>query len=180
MVLPSHVAGGYVAISVIDSIYPNLGFGSGGLLLAGLVGSVLPDIDFVFFKYVKDHHNSWLHTPIFWIILYVIVFIIGIVVQNNGIIIYNTAFLIGTITHLFLDWFSGRTAGIRISYPFSIKVFSLYPLNPQKGKVLTSLFPTKEHREFFKFYAKNKFLLCFEMSLVMIGFLLFCGKVVLN
>ncbi len=173
MTLPAHISGGYLALNLVNKIAPSLELSSGGLMVAGLVGSVLPDVDFVFFKYVKDHHNSWPHVPLFWIAIYLVVFTLGFILKNQIIKGYSTALMIGVLTHLFLDWFSGRTAGIRIVYPFSEQVFSLYPLNPQKGEVPTSILPNKEYVEFFKFYAQNKFLLFSEIGLTISGLFLF-------
>jgi len=173
MVLPAHIAGGYLALHIVNKINPLLRLTTTGLLIAGLIGSVLPDIDFVFFKYIKDHHNSWPHTPLFWIAIYLIVFSLGFVLKNQIMKDYSTALIIGILSHFFLDWFSGRTAGIRILYPFSQHVFSFCPLNPQQGEVPTSIFPNKAYVGFFKFYAQNKFLLFSEIGLTLSGIFLF-------
>lgn len=174
MTLPAHISGGYLALNLINKINPNLGLSTNGLMIAGLVGSVLPDIDFVFFKYVKDHHNSWPHAPLFWIAIYLLVFALSLILKNQAIKDYSTALIIGILTHLFLDWFNGRTAGIRIFYPLSERVFSLYSLNPEKGKIPTFIFPNKEYGEFFlKFYVQNKFLLFSEIGLTISGIFLF-------
>lgn len=170
MTLPAHLSGGYIAINLVDKINPSLELGSGCLLFAGLIGSVLPDIDFVFFKYMKDHHNSWPHTPLFWIAIYLIFFSIGIFLRNQIIQNYSTALIIGILTHLFLDWFNGRAAGIRIFYPFSEKLYSLFPLSPEKGRIPTFLIPNKEYVEFLKFYVQNKFLLAIEIMIIISGF----------
>lgn len=172
MTIPAHISGGYIALNIINRISPNLELTNNELMIAGLIGSVLPDIDYVFFKYVKDHHNSWTHTPVFWIAIYIIVLILSLVFNEPILRSYSTALIIGIFTHLFLDWYSGRTTGIRILYPYSKKVFSLYQINPNKGKVSTSLKPNQEHIEFFKFYAKNKFLLFSEIGLILAGVLL--------
>lgn len=169
MTLPAHLAAGYLAIKLVDNINPSLGFGANELLLAGVVGSALPDVDFVFFKHIKDHHNSWFHAPSFWMFICLILILISLFLSNQGFRNISIALSIGLFTHLFLDWFAGRTAGIRVFYPISKKMFSLYPLNPQKGKVTTSLIPKKEHWEFFKFYSQNKFLLSVEILLIVLG-----------
>lgn len=172
MMLPAHISGGYLAMNLVNKLNPNLGIGSGGLLIAGMIGAVLPDVDFIFFKYVKDHHYSWPHSPLFWVAIYFVTFSIGVILKNQAVKNYSTALLIGVLTHLFLDWFNGRTGGIRIFYPFSEKVYSLFPLNPQKGEVSPLPFPSKEWIEFFKFYSQNKFLLFSEISLTLSGFIL--------
>lgn len=173
MVLPAHISGGYVVLHIANKINPHLGLSTSGVMIAGLIGSVLPDVDFIFFTYVKDHHNSWPHTPLFWIAIYLMVFASGFIFKNQTIKDYSTAVIIGILSHFFLDWFSGRTAGIRLLYPFSQHVFSLYPIDPQKGEVPTSILPNKEYVEFFKFYAQNKFLLFSEIGLTISGILLF-------
>lgn len=78
MTIPAHLAGGYLAIKLIDKINPNIGLGEGGVLMLGLVGSVLPDIDFFFSKYIRDHHSTIPHTPLFWLAMYSFIYLIGI------------------------------------------------------------------------------------------------------
>ena len=173
MTLPAHISGGYLVIKLVNKINPNLGYDSSGLIIAAVVGAVFPDIDFFFFKYFKDHHNSIPHTPLFWLSAYIIVYLMGFFLKNQFIKSYSTALAIGIFVHLFLDWFNARAAGIRILYPFSEKMFSLFPINPEKGKVPTSLFPfpKKEYIEFYKFYAQNTFLLFTEISITVTGLL---------
>ena len=142
-------------------------------MITGIIGALIPDIDFVFFKNIKDHHNSIPHSPLFWILVSSILYLLAFLTENTLLENYVIAFTIGVLVHLFLDWFSGRTAGIRVFYPFSKKVYSLYPLNPTEGEVSTSLIPNKSHIKFFKFYAENKFLLYVEILIILAGLGLF-------
>lgn len=169
MTLPAHLAAGYLAVKLVNKTSPSLKLNSLGLM-AGIAGAILPDIDFFFFRYIKDHHNSWLHIPLFWLGLYLLIYIITLFKKNVSVKKYTALFLIGIATHLFLDWFSGRTTGIKIFYPFSKTVYSLFPLNPQKGLVSTTIFPTKETIDFFKFYSQNTFLMIMEIAIIGLGF----------
>ncbi len=173
MTLPAHIAGGYLALKIANRIDPNFGFEQNSLMLVGIMGALIPDVDYVFFKNIKDHHNGIPHSPLFWILMSSITCLFAFSTENILLMSYIIAFTIGVLVHLFLDWFSGRTAGIRVFYPFSKKVYSLYPLNPKKGEVSTSLIPNKSHLEFFRFYAQNKFLLSVEILIMLIGFGLF-------
>lgn len=173
MMLPAHLSGGYIAVNLVDKLYPGLGIGSSGLLVTTMIGSVLPDVDFVFSKYIKDHHSTWPHSPLLWIAVYTLVFSIGIIFKNQLVRNYSTALIIGIFIHLFLDWFNARTAGIRIFYPFSERLYSLFPVQPHKGEVPIFPFLSKEYIEFFKFYSQNKFLLFSEIGVTVSGFILF-------
>lgn len=135
MIFPAHLVGGYLAIKIANKINPNLGLLNNGLIITGLVGSVLPDVDLFFFKNLKDHHNSWFHAPLFWVSVYATITIFSLITKNQTIMSYSTALIIGVLVHIFLDWFSARTTGIKFLYPFSEKMFSLYPLSPQKGEI---------------------------------------------
>lgn len=154
MTLPAHVAGGYVALKVTTNIASGLGLAEPEMLLVTILGSILMDVDVFFYKEMKEHHNSLLHTPLFW----VLIFILG-----YGISWFNALF-IGVFSHFFLDWFSARRSGIRIFHPFSQKMYSLFPLDPGEWGSSFRLFPKKGQVEF---YIKNKFLFLTEILLIL-------------
>ncbi len=98
--------------------------------------SILPDIDgalaFIIRKWqpgqeMLKHHNYPTHTPIFFLFLSILVWIIF----GERI---SILFLILTLTHLVLDsW--GTDDGIMWLWPLSSRQFSLFPINLHEGGV---------------------------------------------
>jgi len=171
MLTPSHIATGYILSEVFMNKF-NLPQTDNLLITTiAIAGSLAPDIDGLFGLQIKDHHKTVFHAPIFWGLFILIIGLIGFSIKNVLIVISIAAFGSGVFFHLFSDWFSGRTAGIRIFYPFSERQYSLFPLKPKKGAV--SVFPNKknikEYREFMKYYFKNKFLVFTEISIILIA-----------
>lgn len=172
MTLPAHLAGGYLAIQLASELKPELGLGNDTLyIFVGLIGAILPDLDGFFFKYLKDHHKSPLHAPLFYLVIFTLIYSLDKLFYLKNLELFLVAFLLGIITHLFLDWFSGRTTGLRLFYPFKLKDYSLFPLDPEKGKVPISIIPNKEYKGYLKFYIQNKFLFIVELLLILLALL---------
>lgn len=169
MIIPAHLAGGYLALKLADKLQPEMGFYNNEMMVIGILGAILPDIDSFRFKYIKDHHDSFTHLPLFWILAFILVFGLEILFKIQ-IINYTIALFLGIFSHLFLDWFSGRTTGIKIFYPFSGKAYSLFTINPDKGKIPISLLLNKENKDFLLFYWENKFLFFVEIGIIILGF----------
>lgn len=173
MVLPTHIAAGYL-ISQIYIFNFSLEVIDSDLITAIVIaGSFAPDIDALFGRKLKDHRKSPLHAPLIWLLLFLTVILIGFIKNKKTIIVYSTAFIIGVLFHLFLDWFSARVTGIWIFYPFSRKQYSLFSRDPKKAAF--SLFPNRnnigKYKEFAKFYFKNKFLVAIEAIIITIAIL---------
>jgi len=162
MTLPAHMAGGYLALRLANKINPKLGLSTPLVFAIGLGAALLPDIDAFSSVYLKDHH-SFTHAPLFWVLIFISLCLVGHILSSSFIKNIALVILIGSCVHLFLDWFSGRTAGLQIFYPFSFKQYSLFPLNPEKGKIPISIIPSKDY---LKFYAENGFLLFVEISII--------------
>lgn len=137
------------------------------LLFFSLLGAFLPDLDYLFFSYPKDHHHSLFHTPLFWLSL-VIIFFLFLKKKKEKMLLQ--AFSLSLLLHFIIDWYGARTAGIRILYPLSDKVYSLFPLQPKRGKI--SIFSNQAQREYLKFYFSNQFLVGSEI-LFIIGAVIF-------
>lgn len=164
MTLPAHVAGGYLAFKAVTTISPEFGLNEPKIFLVTILGSILPDIDVFFYKEMKEHHNSLLHTPLFWIFIFILGYGVSLLTKNPSIKNITFALSFGVFSHFFLDWFSARRSGIRIFYPFSQKMYSLFPLNQGKWGSPFTFFPKKEQVEF---YVKNKFLFLTEILLTL-------------
>ena len=74
--------------------------------------------------------------------------------------------MLGAQLHLFTDWFTARTVGIKWLYPFSNKDYSLYTIYPEKGKG-TVWEMIKD--PYFSFYLQNGFLLWTEISILILA-----------
>ena len=125
-------------------------------VLAGLFG-ILPDFDFfylvAFGGSTFNHHSLISHTPFFWIVIFLILrfglyFVSKLFNKETGkalnskvINIFTSSLLIGTLSHMFADLFTGE---IKLLYPFSDHGFSLFgnitPNNLFAGYTMNPIF----------------------------------------
>lgn len=165
MTLPAHIASGYLLSKACYLSNINC-FNNPTFTAVLIVGALLPDVDGMFGAQIKDHRNTPFHAPLFWLVIFISTYTVNtVMLKNSQLNTYLIALNIGIFSHLFLDWLAGRTAGIRIFYPFSKKVYSLFPLNPEKGAV--GMFSLKNQAAFWKYYLENKFLVITEMLVIL-------------
>ncbi|MDO8451746.1 MAG: metal-dependent hydrolase [bacterium] len=158
----AHGASGYWVYKVVADTPSG---GSPLLFALCIAGALVPDVDGLFGKQMKDHRNTIFHAPSFWVFLFVVIRMFVFLVGNESIALYANAFFSGVFIHIFLDWFSGRTSGIRIFYPFSRKIYALFPIHPERGNI--PVLPNKDHLIFWKFYLENKFLVLTELLVIL-------------
>lgn len=171
MTFPAHLASGYLIYRAAAS------FGAEKnpeLLVLALLGSLAPDIDALFFgKRINNHRNTIFHTPFFWAFICLATLLFFEILYPN-LIVYPLVFFSGSLLHVFLDWASARTGGVRLLYPFSKKECSLFPLSPQHGDI--PVLPNKEYKHEYKhvwkFYFRNTLLLILEFSIILAASLL--------
>lgn len=104
-----------------------------------------PDIDLLWKKNLRNHHDSLTHYPIFWIALTIILAILEKLVGHSGFVL-TRSLLISTLIHLILDTF-GFATGIKWLWPLSNREFSFTTLQKDiqyKGLV-----------NYLSFYIKN-------------------------
>jgi len=166
--LPSHLASGYILgqfvkrpLWTISPFMPVL-----------LIASILPDVDVISSETVAGHH-SILHTPICWIVIFGLMVFAGRITQNKKIKPISLGIFLGTQLHLFTDWFTARTVGIKWLYPLSKKDYFLFNIQPENGqvKVLEML-----SDPYFSFYRENGFLFWTEIGLLVFTVIIFCYK----
>lgn len=167
MILLTHLAGGYLVLKVAKKKYPKIETKKSIFLLSILIGSIFPDIDLFTSKYLVDHH-SFLHTPLFWILIFIFLYFLFKKINRN-INVYLILFILGVMTHLFLDWFGARSTGVRLFYPFYQKDYSLFPLQLERGKVEVLSIPG---REYLTFYMENWFLFITEILICIAALIL--------
>lgn len=165
MLIPTHIATGYILSEAYINNF-NLREADSVLITTfTIAGSLVSDIDGLFGNQMKDHRKTPFHTPLIWLLSVLAILLFSFLTRNEKIMIYSMMFGLGVFLHLLLDWFGGRTTGIRIFYPFSQRQYSLFPHDPQKGAI--SMFPhrknIKKYFKFVKFYFKNKILVTTEI-----------------
>lgn len=145
MVLPGHIAGGYLATSallaVVSSIAPDtlVVFSNDQIVafyILGMIAGELPDIDLIWFylenrrqKVVaqdkttsKDHRDFVTHLPLFWLCVSIVICLTGL--AFNSAFIYFTSFVVlaGILSHFIFD---SIEHGICWLWPFSKKRYCL-------------------------------------------------------
>jgi hypothetical protein len=150
MVLPGHLAGGYIMARLLLSVsHPSLSAEQiGALTVVGALAGELPDIDLVRAYFQKtDHHQYFTHAPFFWLMIS-----LGIV---GGGFIFGSLFteyvgwmiLAGTWTHLLLDlsWILDPTEyGVMWLWPFTNKRF-MFRKTSEEMKMKSGSINTKEY-----------------------------------
>jgi inner membrane protein len=125
----AHLPAGYVATKKLQDKMKVYKF-----LWVGLVASVLPDIDLLWFYFVDhrqhNHHDYLTHSPFFWLIILVGTLLILFLIKklNRTTLSVVVFFFANLYLHFILDTFVG---GINWGYPFFNKEIFLYEITPQ-------------------------------------------------
>lgn len=97
-----------------------------GWLLLGLVASVLPDFDLLYFYFIDNrqhnHHTYWMHWPLFWLGCTSVLLLTGLAFRWRWLV--KAAVIVGMVTqlHMALDTVAG---GIMWLAPLSHESFVL-------------------------------------------------------
>lgn len=165
----SHGLASILIYRVLDVLFPNL-FPHTQVpwLLTAFIFGVIPDIDALAIKNLRDHHKSPMHWPAIWVLLLVSTFIFR---SFLGELWFATLILFSTLilVHICLDYIAGRTAGVQLLFPFSKKEMSLCPLHKEKGKFSPKTIKKKALFEYLEFYVQNKALFLFELFIILAG-----------
>ena len=133
MVLPGHLAGGYLAArAVLFLTHASFPPGQTTALLAiGTLAGELPDIDLVFFYFehtsdkpekIASHRDYITHVPLFWLAVSLVISSFGLLGHSAFIGYLGLMILAGTWSHFLLD---SIAHGVRWLYPFTGKRFCL-------------------------------------------------------
>jgi inner membrane protein len=91
-----------------------------------LVGSILPDIDVLYFYLIDHgrhhHHHYWTHLPVFWVASLALGLSIALLRRDRILAMFASALFLGTFLHLLLDT---PFAGVAWAYPLSSHLFHL-------------------------------------------------------
>lgn len=93
----------------------------------GLIASVLPDIDLLYFYLIDHrqtmHHEYWIHIPFYWLIIAIITFLILLLLKKRAYYILALIFFANIFLHLFLDTIVGH---IEWLYPFTERTYYFF------------------------------------------------------
>lgn len=147
MVLPGHLAGGYLAAySLLALSHVSFSGTDTAILLAiGILAGEAPDVDLIpfYFEYKKDrahkisHHREYFtHAPIVWIGFSLAISLLGFIFNSIFMEFAGLVVLVSSLSHFILD---SIEHGIRWIWPFSNRRFFIleatYPngINERKG-----------------------------------------------
>jgi len=110
-------------------------------LYAGLAGSLLPDLDMLYFYLIDHgqhlHHGYWTHLPIFWVVIGLIVLVCIAVFTKKRFFPFVAVVEANIFLHLSLDTIVGK---VRWLYPISNKDFFLFHVPAVHGWYVWNFF----------------------------------------
>lgn len=90
------------------------------IFYAGIVASVLPDLDLFYFYFIDQrqhlHHSYWIHIPVYWLLIVGCWTVVAHFVKSKSLFITGGIVGANIFLHLLLDTVAGK---IRWFYPFS-------------------------------------------------------------
>lgn len=140
MVLPGHIAGGYLATKIILAL-SQVSFSPTQTVILLTIGALIgegPDIDLIYFYLENrrlrnrgtDNHRDYItHAPLFWLISSTIIFIAGTIAGSIFVSFIGLVILVGSWSHFILDSIEGGISWFR---PFSKKKFCLRQTQERK------------------------------------------------
>jgi len=171
----AHAASGYLAAQAVNLIYPNFGFDKPEIIIPVIIGATISDIDILFVKNVKNHRDSILHLPFFWLIVLTIGYFFSLLINYELLKIIIIGFGLGMFSHFFLDWLAVDEKGVgdmRLLYPLSNKKFAFKP-QPATGKKYSNKYIFS--MEYIKSYITGRFFF-FEIFFIILSILVFLLK----
>jgi len=125
----AHLPAGYLLTTSLQRR-----FKTGKLLWLGLLASVLPDLDLLYFFLIDGrrtlHHDYWIHRPFFWLILLGAAWLASFLVKKDWFKPALIIFFANIFLHLVLDTF---VAGISWLYPLTTQSFNLVEVPARYG-----------------------------------------------
>lgn len=98
-----------------------------GIVTAGLIGSILPDVDMFYFYFIDKqqhlHHSYWTHIPIFWFLLACLCFTMIFISRCKNWLLPTSVFFLNIFIHLLLDTVVGKIEWLQ---PFSKTAFYFF------------------------------------------------------
>ncbi len=93
----------------------------------GLVGSIFPDSDILYFYLIDNkqnlHHSYWIHRPFYWLIITVIFFFTIWLLKREKYYLFGIVFFSNIFLHLFLDTIVWKVEWL---FPISNKAYYFF------------------------------------------------------
>ncbi len=109
-----HLPAGYIWTSLLFKfkVFKNIPLkNKRSAFLAGLIGSIIPDIDILYFYLIDlrqhTHHSYWTHIPFFWLIVFSLLLLYCEIQKDNNIRVVSIVFITNVFIHLILDTIAG-------------------------------------------------------------------------
>ncbi|HCC83227.1 TPA: metal-dependent hydrolase [Candidatus Uhrbacteria bacterium] len=111
----AHLPAGYLLTTWLQKKFNSTKF-----LWLGLLASVFPDVDLIYFYLIDHrqtlHHHYFTHLPLVWLALWLLIALPCIIFKKRTALAITTIIFANIILHFVLDSFVG---GIAWLYPFS-------------------------------------------------------------
>ena len=126
----AHMPAGYLTSKFLLSKFRFQGINNGWFMFAGLLGSVFPDFDMLYFYTIDNrqhgHHSYWTHIPFFWFCILFISYSIAFIFRSRFLVTIATVFIGCILLHLTLDSFAG--GGIKWLYPIDNTYYNIFSI----------------------------------------------------
>jgi inner membrane protein len=117
-----HLPAGYILTKAVQKNSKTTKY-----LFVGLVASILPDIDILYFYLIDNrqnlHHSYWTHIPFYWLIIGAVTFSAMWLFKKNKYYVVAILFFANIFLHLLLDTIVGKVEWL---YPFTDEAFYLF------------------------------------------------------
>ncbi|MDF1496632.1 MAG: metal-dependent hydrolase [Patescibacteria group bacterium] len=117
-----HLPAGYILTKTLQKK-----LGTSKYLFFGLLGSVIADIDILYFYLIDNrqnlHHGYWIHIPFYWMMITLVTILFFWILKKKDYIIASIIFFSNIFLHLFLDTIVGKVEWL---YPLTDKGYYLF------------------------------------------------------
>ncbi|MGI0115699.1 metal-dependent hydrolase [Zooshikella sp. RANM57] len=128
----AHLPAGYLLSKYWLSTFNENSVNRKLLLAIGLLSSILPDLDLIYFYWIDNqqhsHHTYLSHIPIFWAGLFLVLLSISTIVQSRVIKHFVVISALNIILHFILDSVVGDILWL---YPFNSDPYALFHVSPK-------------------------------------------------
>ncbi len=165
----SHALSGIVVLKALNVVLPeSIPFNNEFILYAAIFSS-LQDIDAWLTQKVNQHHNTLTHTLFLWLLVLMVGNVFHLIWKIPDLTVLILLILFPFI-HIAIDFFTCRSTGPMLLFPFSKKHFGLSEFRPEIADFhWTNLAGWKNH---IKDLFRHKTKLFIEMSLCLAGLIL--------
>lgn len=107
----AHLPIGYLATRLAGKIWPECARSWKLFAAAGLLGSIVPDLDMLYFHLIDQrqhhHHSYWTHLPVFWVIVMAAAVVVVRLVGKRSWLPLVSVFGANIFLHLLADTIVG-------------------------------------------------------------------------